>query len=38
MALVSLQQFLEETAGFFSLEPVKEDTFTAKHRSVLEEF
>ena len=38
MALVSLQQFLEETAGFFSSEPCEKDRFTAKHRPILEEF
>jgi TRAP-type C4-dicarboxylate transport system permease small subunit len=38
MALVSLQQFLEEAVELFSSTQSKKDEFVTKYRPILEEF
>jgi len=38
MALVSLQQFLEDAYSLFTNNLIERDAFVAKHKPVLEEF
>jgi TRAP-type C4-dicarboxylate transport system permease small subunit len=38
MALVSLQQFLEDISSLFTNTPAHQDAFVTKHRPVLDEF
>ncbi|NBR39108.1 MAG: TRAP transporter small permease [Alphaproteobacteria bacterium] len=38
MALVALQQFLEDASGLFSAKPTEEDGFVTKYRPVMDEF
>jgi len=38
MALVSLQQFLEDASGLFSDKPTEQDRFVTKYRPVMDEF
>lgn len=38
MALVSLQQFLEDASSLFKNSRIEQDAFVAKHKPVLEEF
>jgi hypothetical protein len=38
MALVSLQQFLEDMSFLIAGKPAQQDAFVTKHRPVLDEF
>ena len=38
MALVSLQQFLEDASGLFSDKPTEQDRFVTKYRPAMDEF